>query len=150
MVLTETHLDGGGVLIAARNTLKIIQRDDIICQSELLFVGILLKHDKLTIGVFYRPPNGNIEHLEDLQNVLSEISTTDILVLGDFNKSEIDWHNTTSQRDSPLQNLLIEIIHDNFFTQMVSQPTRGQNILDLILTTSVDYVQDINSRQIIF
>ena len=42
-----------------------------------------------------------------------------------------------------MHNLLIEIVHDNFFTQMVSQPTRGQNILDLILTTSVDYVQDI-------
>ena len=100
MVLTKTHLDGnildfkilptnltvfrnyrqqlgrysGGVLIAARSTLKIIQRDDIICQSELLFVDIFLKRDKLTIGIFYRPPNGNIEHLEDLQNVLSEIS----------------------------------------------------------------------------
>ena len=71
-------------------------------------------------------------------------------MLGDFNLSEIDWQNTTSQRDCPLHNLLIEIIHDNFFTQMVSQPMQGQNILDLILTTSVDYVQDINSRWRIF
>ena len=107
-----------------------------------MFVDILLKRDKkLTIGVFYRPPNRNIEPLEDLQNVLSEISTTNTPVLGDFNISEMDWHNTI--KGTPLHNLLIEIIHDNIFTLMVSRPTRGQNILDLILTTSVDYVQDI-------
>ena len=112
-----------------------------------MFVDIILKRDKkFTIRVFYRPPNGDLEPLKDLQKVLGEISSTDIILLGDFNVSEIDWNNIRSLRDAPLHNLLIEIVHDNFFTQMVSQPTRIQNILeylDLIPTTSTDYVQDI-------
>lgn len=171
VVLTETHLDdsildseifpanfivfrnyrrhlgryGGGVLIAVRNTLKAHRRDDIACQSELLFADIFLKHNKkITIGVFYRPPNGDLVPLEDLQRVLGEISSTDLILFGDFNLSEIDWNNTISLRDSPLYNLLMAIVYDNFLTQMVNLPTRSQNILDLILTTSTDYVQDLH------
>ena len=116
----------------AYSTLKILQREDI-CRSELLFADTILKCDKkLTIGVFYRPPNGDLEPLKDLQKVLGEISSTDIILLGDFNVSEIDWNNIRSLRDTPLHNLLIEIVHDNFFTQMVSQPTRIQNILEYL------------------
>ena len=63
--------------------------------------------------------------------------------MGDFNLADVDWINIKSQKDTPLHNLLIEIIHDNFLTQMVHQPTRDKNILNLILTTSVDYVQDV-------
>lgn len=108
VVLTETHLDdsildseifpskfivfrkerkcfgrhGGGVPIAVRNSIKIMQRDDLTCyQSELLFVDIDLKRGKtFTIGVFYGPPNKDLEALKDLQNALSEISTNDILM----------------------------------------------------------------------
>ena len=112
VVLTETHLDdsilgseifpsnfivfrndrqhlgryGGGVLIAARNSLKILQREDIICQSELLFLDMILKRDKkLAIG---------------------KISSTDTILLSDFNVSEIDWNNIRSLRDATLHNLL--------------------------------------------
>ena len=33
--------------------------------------------------------------------------------------------------------------YPNFLTQVVNLPTRDKNILDLILTMSVDYVQDV-------
>ena len=115
VILTETHLDdsvldseifpsdfvvfrrdrkhhdrlGGGILIAVRNTFKLHQRDDIFCESEL-FVNILLdRNKKITLGVFYRPPSRDLQPLEELQSILSEISTSQLILL-DFILSEVD------------------------------------------------------------
>ncbi|XP_015757141.1 PREDICTED: G-protein-signaling modulator 2-like [Acropora digitifera] len=45
---------------------------------------------KIVMEVFYRPPNSNLKVLEDLQNSLSDIKTNDMILLGDFNLSEIN------------------------------------------------------------
>ena len=95
------------------------------------------------MGVFYRPPNSKLAVLEDLQNSLSNITTTDIVLLGDFNLSEIDWANNRSLRNSEHHILLSDIIQDNFMHQLVNEPTRDQNILDLILTTNVDLINNV-------
>ena len=95
------------------------------------------------MGVFYRPPNSNLTVLEDLQNSLSNITTTDIVLLGDFNLSEIDWANNRSLRNSEHHILLSDIIQDNFMHQLVNEPTRDQNILDLVLTTNVDLINNV-------
>ena len=111
-VLTETHLDGsindveifgreycvyrrdrqhggrfgGGVLIATKRRFKVSPREDLACQSELLFIDIIIANNrKIVMGVFYRPPNSNLKVLEDLQNSLSDIKTNDMILLGDFN-----------------------------------------------------------------
>lgn len=100
----------------------------------------------ITIGVFYRPPNRDLQPLEDLQKVLNEMPATELILIGDFNISGTDWNTIRSEYDSPPNSLLIDTVHDNFLTQVVSQPTRGQNILDLILTSS-DYVEDLSVRE---
>ena len=35
------------------------------------------------------------------------------------------------------------VLSDNFLTQMVLQPTRGNNILDIVLTNNSDMVCDV-------
>ena len=101
MVFTETHLDstitdselfpsnytvfrrdrpyndrkGGGVLIATRDTVKAFQREDLLCDSELLFLDILVSGNrKVKLGVFYRPPKSDINSLLDLQTALDSVS----------------------------------------------------------------------------
>ena len=118
MVFTETHLEstisnselfpsnytvfrrdrpynglkGGGVLISTRDTVKVFQREDLLCDSELLFVDILVSGNrKVNLGVFYRPPKSVINPLPDLQTALDNVLLTpnaDLLLLGDFNMSE--------------------------------------------------------------
>ena len=83
IVLTETHLDhsildseifpshftvfrndrkingrhGGGVLIAVRDYRTVSLRPIHPCDSEMLFIDVLLSYNRrITIGVFYRPP----------------------------------------------------------------------------------------------
>ena len=45
--------------------------------------------------------------------------------------------------DSANNSLVIDIIQDNFFTQLVNEPTRECNILDLVLTTSPEFVREL-------
>ena len=39
--------------------------------------------------------------------------------------------------------LLLDIIQDNFLQQLVDEPTRDQNILDLVLTTNADLIDNV-------
>ena len=156
VVLTETHLDcsisseevigsdytvyrkdragnrtrrGGGVLIAAKKGLITSIREHHDLPSELLFVDIITdSKKKLTIGTFYRPPNSDLKPLEDLRSCLSSITTTDLLVTGDFNLSEFDWSTSHPTKSSEHHYLLSDIIHDNFLYQMVDESTRENNI----------------------
>ena len=123
MVFTETHLDssildselfpsiytvfrrdrvqngrrGGGILIAVRDTLRASVREDVNFDSELLFVDILFPANrKISLGVFYRPPNSSINCLLDLQTaldtVLSSSQNPEMVLVGDFNIPEFDWN----------------------------------------------------------
>ena len=142
VVLTETHLDcsisseevigsdytvyrkdrtgngvrhGGGVLIAAKKGLITSIREHHDLPSELLFVDIITdSKKKLTIGTFYRPPNSDLKPLEDLRSCLSLITTTDLLVTGDFNLSEFDWSTNHPTKSSEHHYPLSDIIQDNF------------------------------------
>ena len=69
---------GGGVLIATRRCFKVFPREDLACESELLFIDTIIEgNGKIVMGELYRPPNSNIKVLEDLQNSLSDIKTND-------------------------------------------------------------------------
>ena len=60
---------GGGVLIATTGCIKTSPRDDLACESELLFIDVSTTNNrKITMGVFYLPPNSNLKVLQDLQN----------------------------------------------------------------------------------
>lgn len=89
---------GGGFLIATKKGMITSIREHLDLPSELLFVDIITDGEKkLTIGTFYRPPNSDLKPLEDLRSCLSLITTTDLLITGDFNLSEFDWTITILQ-----------------------------------------------------
>ena len=171
IALTETHLDnsisdseilpnnylvfrrdrksngrhGGGVLIAVRNHIKAIPRESLQSESEFIFIDILVSNNhKITFGVFYRPPNNETKPLEDLQSALQEIPLkNDLILVGDFNLSAFDWENTCALINSANYTLLLDIVHDNFLTQLVNSPTREENILDLVLVSAPDIVDSL-------
>ena len=60
---------GGGVLIATKGCIKTSPRDDLAYDPELLFIDVITTNNrKITMGVFYLPPNSNLKVLQDLQN----------------------------------------------------------------------------------
>ena len=75
-------------------------REHLLSDSEFIFVDIIFSNNRrTTLGVFYRPPNYDVKPLEDLQAVLINLSTHELILLGDFNLNEIDW-----SRSRPLNN----------------------------------------------
>ena len=139
------------MLIAMWDTVKVFPREDLLCDSELLFVEILASGNrKVNLGVFYRPPKSDINPLLNLQTALDSVLWTpnsDLLLLGDFNMPEINWETNCALRSSDHTMLLCEIIQDNFLTQLVKDPTREENILDLAFVSSPDLVHDLTVGQ---
>ena len=125
--------------------MKAIPRESLQSESEFIFIDILLsKNRKITFGVFYRPPNNETKPLEDLQTALQETALrNDLIVVGDFNLGTFGWENTCALNNSVNYTLLLDIVYDNFLIQLVNSPTREENILDLVLVSSPDIVDNL-------
>ena len=135
---------GGSVSIATKKGMIASIRENQDLPSELLFVEMITEgNKKLTTGIFYRPADSDLKPLEDLRTCLSSITTTDLLIIGDFNLSEFDWTTNHPTKASEHHNLLSYIIQDNFLYQLVEEPTRENNILDLVLTTNIELINDL-------
>ena len=120
------------------------QKFDMLSDSELIFVDMFFPNDrKITVGAFYRPPNADTKPLLDMQDVLQNSTYQDLVIIGDFNLPGIDWFDIRATCDSANNSLLIDIIQDNFLTQLVNETTRECNILDLVLTTSPEFVCEL-------
>ena len=70
-------------------------------------------------------------------------------MLGDFNFKDIAWPDRLNKSGSLLSQLagqvLIDVVSDNGFVQLVHFPTREKNTLDLILTSLPGQFQEMHS-----
>lgn len=117
---------------------------------EATFVCVTSSCTKTIIGVCYRPPNYTGMFCHELHSLLLEINErylrSHVLVYGDFNFPNIDWFSLTTSGSSEARDFLDLCLNHNF-TQVVDKPTREDNILDLILTTSPDLVTSISQSK---
>ena len=82
--------------------------------------------------------------VESLESSMQQISSSTknnmsyIILRDDFNLPDIIWDNNTMktnpQYGNQMNSKLVEIATENDLTQIVSEPTRGNNILDLMFT----------------
>ncbi|XP_072038658.1 uncharacterized protein [Amphiura filiformis] len=136
-----TH--AGGVFIAIRDNMIGTHVTDLDCDCELTWTQIQIVGCKtILLGAFYRKPDQNDEHyLAKLRDSLSRIKPdkgTIICLAGDFNLGEINWPSlSTAQgcKKPTLSRQLLDIVCDFSLEQMVTEPTRKGNILDLFLTS---------------
>ena len=61
------------------------------------------------------------------------------VIIGDFNHRTIDWD---IPRAEHADQEFLEAVQDCYLTQHVREPTRGENILDLILSTEEHMIED--------
>ena len=82
--------------------------------------------------------------MEELEKSIEAITISNngrlpnIILSGDFNLSSIDW-----ETNQAINSKSVEIANNNAFIQMVTEPTRGNNILDLLFTTNPALVEHI-------
>jgi hypothetical protein len=140
----------GGVLIAIRNNLIATHRTDLDSNCEIVWVTIELQGaKKITIGAFYRSQNvgSSPDYLDQLRESLSKINTSrggQIWLAGDFNFPGIDWESQSLKPNAQyaiLSRQMLEIAADFGLDQVVTEPTRINNILDIFLTNNASLVE---------
>ena len=95
----------------------------------------------LKIGLYYRGPNASPEECTDLLESIRQQAIHGTIIMGDFNYRGIDWNLNTVEGGEGQE--LLEIIEDLFLTQHVRNPTRGENILDLVISSEPGLVDNL-------
>jgi len=141
---------GGGVMIFVKACINAVRRCDLETNCELLWIELLGKKGSTLLGTFYRPPCSSDSDLQSLSISLNCLLSMNcpIVLCGDFNAPNVDWSTISPTSSSAVANTLCSLVADNFFTQAVTFPTRGNNVLDLIFTNipeALSYVHLIDN-----
>lgn len=132
----RTNRRGGGVLLAIRQTVQSYTIN-VHSDLEMIWVACVTKFTTILIGNCCRPPDCSHSFVDDLRSSMNQAtklySTDAIYIFSDFNFYEIDWIHLSSSCCNSTG--FINLALDFSLFQIVKQPTRGSNILDLIITT---------------
>ena len=135
---------GGGCLINAKEELKVTVIDlASVENTESAWCLVKTRDLELVVGVCYLSPGAGQDEEIRLYNCISEIcnSYNNIVITGDFNHRSINWETLHSQKEG---GSFLKLTLDCFLTQHVKEPTRGGNILDIVLSKPgelVEYVE---------
>ena len=82
-----------------------------------------------------------MEENEKIHNAIKEVSKRDCIIMGDFNHGHIQWTSLqgTGREDQEFFNL----VQDSFLSQPVLEATRGANVLDIVLSSQKEFVDNV-------
>jgi len=134
---------GGGVLLYVKESLHPVEFHTKTVYGEHVWCSI----GDLLVGVCYRSTNLSVtghDNEANLRKLLLEVSSKHVLILGDFNYPGVDWSScSVTSNCNPGTAEFVQTIEDCFYTQHVLHPTRGDAILDLILSSDPDLVNNV-------
>lgn len=110
----------------------------------------LANGEQMRLVVVYRSPHsdevGNTA-INNLFKCMPDSPYSQQVVVGDFNRKDIDWETLTSPLKDDCD--FIEAIRDSYLTQHIMCPTRGRgtdepSILDLLFTSKEEAIEDLH------
>jgi len=128
---------GGGV--AAFIATEFFERASLVEVSdkfERLWFILHTDQGPYLVGAWYRPPQaGEIESIDSLFCEYEKLSMEAVgtVIVGDMNVHQRRWLHFSAQ-DSVEGRVLWDRCRDHGLLQMVKEPTRGDHLLDLVLT----------------
>ena len=134
---------GGGVLLYIKETIPAYEvqlQEEADC-NEAIWCKLVTGHTTVTIGVVYRCPNMTKQKNDKIHNAISEVSKGDCIIMGDFNHGNIKWG--TLQSTGVENQTCLCLVQDNFLTQHVLEPTRAARILDIVLYSQKEFVDNV-------
>ena len=156
---TERKCGGAAIIIHESlliNESKIHRFSSSCCEMIIIHIEELDLH---TICI-YRPPDSTsdkfIPCLEELDKYLETVHMSDnILIMGDMNFPFLGWNevngsvihkfNSGGTRDEQSQAQALLNLSDRYFlNQVIKEPTRINNIIDLAFTNNQDLLTNIN------
>jgi ribonuclease P/MRP protein subunit RPP40 len=134
---------GGGVAMYIKNELNPVYNCELSEDSfsESLWCNIICENENTLLGVCYRAPDSSELNDEKLYGLINSISKYRVVVMGDFNLPELDWGNLDNL---DLHDPFVDCLLNNFLLQLVDEPTRGNNYLDLVLSSEENMVQNLS------
>ena len=147
----------GGAMLYIHNTLptsKVNTYDDNICEAVICNID----SENLIVAAVYRPPNTPEESFKNMLNFLqthiskeSNQKHKDLLILGDFNLPCIRWNTSLpasyqNKIMTECADILKTFMDTNMLTQYIHQPTRLNNILDLVLSNNSHLVKHVEIK----
>ena len=133
---------GGGVLLAVHNSLlstEISSPPDL----EILIVELKTTHVLLLCVVYISPSASSNYHMALITYLDSICASNRVIILGDFNCSDICWSTLTGS--SSFSRALCNLVFKYNLTQLVDFPTHSSgNTLDLIFSSSNIPIKDLN------
>ncbi len=144
----RSHKKGGGVICYVKTTLSAVKIEKQEAQNyDSIYVELTNGNQEVTVATVYRPPK---QQPADDAALCEEIQTTirnkNAVVIGNFNCPNINWNLMHGDQEG---NRLVNMVEDSFLSQLMTQPMRGNNILDLLLTTDTDLVSECKVGEIL-
>ena len=134
---------GGGVLLYIKDTIPAYEvqlQEEADC-NDAIWCNLVTGHTTVIIGVVYRCPNITKQNNEKIHNAINEVSKGDCIIMGDFNHGNIKWD--TLQSTGVEDSTFLCLVQDNFLTQHVLEPTRAARVLDIVLSSQKEFVDNV-------
>ena len=136
---------GGGVIVYVKSIYSTteIKINNI---AGIDIVGVAIDTGKIKLNIFnvYRPPGTGPDIDVTLYTELSRFKNDYSIFLGDFNCPHYN-HNLLDRNAEGKR--LLKFIEDNFLYQLIDCPTRGNNILDLLIVTHQNLISNFEITQ---
>ena len=133
-------------------TLVVSEQPQLSTDFEIVWAKVQVVGAKpLLIAAYYRPSEHDQVSAEEFEKSLALIDTSKlhVWVLGDFNYPKLNWEENQPvlKQNCPNPEMyqdFVSALDDNYLTQMVCEPTRENNILDLFITNSPTLVDSVS------
>ncbi len=144
---------GGGLLIYYKENIKIDKLNNLenVDLEHLVVEATISNNIKFIFNLIYRAPTSEnnitdllINNFYDCYNYSIMNNYTGIYFLGDFNFPKITWNKSHLNNHT-----FYDAITQLGLFQLVNEPTRQKNILDLVLTDSPGFTSEITINPII-
>ncbi|XP_072025359.1 uncharacterized protein [Amphiura filiformis] len=145
--LDRQYKGHGGILLYTKDGIEVQVREDAALAEyeDALWCDISCPSTEadMLLGIMYRSQYNTNEQNDSLNQVLKSLKDEkkDIMVIGDFNYREINWE--IMQAGSGRAEAFMDVILDNLWTQHVTKPTRLNSLIDLVITSNPDMVDDV-------
>ena len=134
---------GGGVLLGIKSeTFKSVREINHNHDLEISVAELTTSSNmNLLICSCYRPPDADQTWMDKFESFLQDVCThhPKIVLAGDFNLPHVCW-NSQELSTGTNENTFISILRDFFLEQVNTTPTRGNNILDLVITSTPERI----------
>ena len=139
-----------------------LREKDLETECEILWIKLNIASDKnLYIGAYHRPNATDEQSFNSLAQSLAKLprDSCHVWLAGDMNLPGLEWSSTQLKPAScsPSQyTLFLDILVDHGLTQVIDQPTRGDNTLDLLvmnnptLVNRTEILPGISDHNIVF